>query len=177
VRPEWGLAGNAAFLAAPRERSSHLNLKARAFLHNYNWEADVDHSTLELILSAPVVVASWINLQYYASTVNHELWGSGNKVLHNVVGTVGVCLGNGGDLKTGLPLQSLHDGENWVHEPLRLSVYVEAPREKISLVLSRQESVRKLFDGGWLHLFAIDPDDQATIYRYLPGFGWETEAE
>ncbi len=106
VQPEWGLAGNAAFIAAPRERTQHLNLKGRVFLHNYDPLKDIDNSILELILSAPMVVASWINLQYYGSTVDNNLFGSGNKVIHNVVGTFGVWQGNSGDLQTGLPAVS-----------------------------------------------------------------------
>lgn len=171
VRPEWGLAGNAAFIAAPRERTKSLNLEGRAFLHNYRHQHDEGDATLELILTAPVIVASWINLQYYASTVNHTQYGSGNKVTHNVVGTVGVCQGNGGDLKVGLPFQSVHDGSKWVHEPLRLSVFIEAPREAISMILEKHEQVRELFDNGWLHLFAIEEDGDAT-HRYLPGQKW-----
>ena len=53
-----------------------------------------------------MVVASWINLQYYGSTVDNNLFGSGNKVIHNVVGTFGVWQGNSGDLQTGLPAVS-----------------------------------------------------------------------
>jgi uncharacterized protein YbcC (UPF0753/DUF2309 family) len=171
VRPEWGLAGNAAFIAAPRERTRHLDLQGRVFLHDYRAERDEDGSTLELILTAPVIVASWINLQYYASTVNHDLFGAGNKVLHNVVGTLGVCLGNGGDLRTGLPLQSLHDGQRWVHDPLRLSVFVETTRERISLVVSQHEDLRRLVDHEWIHLFAIE-DEGRSIHRYRPGHAW-----
>jgi hypothetical protein len=171
VRPEWGLAGNAAFIAAPRERTRHLDLQGRVFLHDYRAERDPDRSTLELILTAPVIVASWINLQYYGSTVNHDLYGAGNKVLHNVVGTMGVCLGNGGDLRTGLPLQSLHDGQRWVHDPLRLSVFLEATRERISLVLSKHEEIRRLVDHEWIHLFAIEEEGR-SIHRYRPGHTW-----
>ena len=35
MRPEWGLAGNAAFVAAPRERAKGCNLGGRTFLPNY----------------------------------------------------------------------------------------------------------------------------------------------
>lgn len=175
VRPEWGLAGNAAFIAAPRERTKHMDLGGRSFLHNYTHSRDEGCATLELILTAPVIVASWINLQYYASTVNNAQFGSGNKVTHNVVGTLGVCQGNGGDLKTGLPLQSVHDGQKWMHEPLRLSVFIEAPREAISMILEKHQNVRELFDNGWLHLFAIE-DEGKTTHRYLPGLNWELAA-
>ena len=51
---------------------------------------------LELILTAPVVVASWISLQYYGSTVAPDVFGGGNKLLHNVTGGIGVVEGNGG---------------------------------------------------------------------------------
>ncbi|HKK23769.1 MAG TPA: putative inorganic carbon transporter subunit DabA, partial [Pseudohaliea sp.] len=40
VRPEWGLAGNACFIVAPRSRSRHLDLAGRSFLHDYDWRAD-----------------------------------------------------------------------------------------------------------------------------------------
>ncbi len=172
VRPEWGLAGNAAFIAAPRLRSSAAQLGGRAFLHNYDHHADTDDSTLELIMVAPMVVANWINLQYYASTVNNDVFGSGNKVTHNVVGTLGVCQGNGGDLQTGLPLQSVHDGTKWVHEPLRLHVFIEAPRERIAAILAKHDNVRQLVDNGWLLLFAIE-DQGEQYYRCQPGAQWD----
>jgi len=82
---------------------------------------------LEAILTAPMVVTNWINMQYNASTVTPELFGSGDKVLHNVAGgNLGVYEGAGGDLRIGLALQSVHNGTDWVHQPLRLSVLVEA---------------------------------------------------
>jgi len=124
VRPEWGLAGCAAFIIAPRERTRGFDLAGRSFLHSYDWHQDEDFSVLALIMTAPMIVASWINLQYYASTVDNRFFGSGNKALHNVVGILGVLEGNGGDLRVGLPWQSVHDGEKYVHEPLRLTVLI-----------------------------------------------------
>lgn len=102
---------------------------------------------LELILTAPVVVARWISLQYYGSTVAPDVFGGGNQLLHNVTGGIGVVEGNGG---AGLPWQSVHDGERYAHEPLRLSVCVEAPREAMAEILGRHNDVRALFDNGWL---------------------------
>ncbi|RQW82651.1 MAG: DUF2309 domain-containing protein, partial [Methylococcus sp.] len=125
VRPEWGLAGNAFFIAAPRHRTRGLTLEGRAFLHEYDHRQDTDGAILSLIMTAPMVVASWINLQYYGSTVDNRLFGSGNKVLHNVVGTFGVLEGNGGDLRVGLPWQSVHDGQDYRHAPRRLTVLSE----------------------------------------------------
>ncbi len=166
VRPEWGLAGNAAFVIAPRRRTRSLVLEGRVFLHDYRHEDDTDGSVLELLLTAPMVVTHWINTQYYASTVDNLRYGSGDKTLHNVVGGhIGVFEGNGGDLRIGLPMQSLHDGERWVHTPLRLSVYVEAGREAIERVLATHETVRRLVDNGWLHLFQLDSSAGAVLAR------------
>ncbi|AUC94264.1 DUF2309 domain-containing protein [Bradyrhizobium sp. SK17] len=172
VRPEWGLAGNAAFIAAPRERTRGLDLAGRAFLHDYDWQKDAGFSVLELIMTAPMVVASWINLQYYASTVNNRAFGSGNKLLHNVVGQLGVLEGNTGDLKVGLPWQSVHDGTRFVHEPLRLTVFIEAPEDALNRVIEAHASVRQLIDNGWVHLFRLG-DEGWTIRRYAGDLRWE----
>jgi uncharacterized protein len=172
VRPEWGLAGNAAFIAAPRERTQGLDLGARCFLHNYDWRKDTSFGVLELIMTAPMVVASWINLQYYGSTVNNRAFGSGNKTLHNVVGQLGVLEGNAGDLKVGLPWQSVHDGTRFVHEPLRLNVFIEAPETEINRVIEKHAGVRELVDNGWLHLFALG-DAGRVIRRYAGALQWE----
>jgi uncharacterized protein YbcC (UPF0753/DUF2309 family) len=171
TRPEWALAGCQAFIAAPRHRTAGKPLAGRAFLHDYDWRADSGFGVLELILTAPVVVASWISLQYYGSTVSPETFGGGNKLLHNVVGGIGVVEGNGGLLRAGLPWQSVHDGAQLAHEPLRLAVCVEAPREAISDVLSRHPQVRALFDNHWLHLFAID-DAGGLAWRYAGDLAW-----
>ncbi|WP_234992033.1 YbcC family protein [Roseisalinus antarcticus] len=170
VRPEWGLAGCAAFIAAPRSATSGADLGGRSFLHSYDWQVDTDFATLELILTAPVVVASWISLQYYGSAVAPEAFGGGNKLIHNVVGGIGVVEGNGGRLRPGLPRQAVHDGEKAAHDPLRLSVMIEAPQDAISDILARHPQVRALFDNGWLHLFALK--DGAVAARYLPGMSW-----
>ncbi len=172
VRPEWALANNAAFIAAPRSRSHHMDLGGRAFLHEYQWRGDAGFKVLELIMTAPMVVANWINMQYYGSVVDHQRFGSGNKVLHNIVGgAIGVLEGNGGDLRVGLPMQSLHNGRTWVHEPLRLSVFIEAPAEAMDEVIARHELVHQLVDNGWLHLFRID--DEGGAWRRVRHGHWE----
>lgn len=161
VRPEWGLADNAAFIVAPRDKTRGLDLEGRAFLHDYHWQQDEDLSVLELIMTAPMVVTHWINMQYNASVADNDRYGSGNKVLHNVVGgSLGVFEGNGGDLRIGLPLQSVHDGEQWMHTPLRLSVYIAAPTEAIEEIYRRHLVVRQLVDNGWLYLFSLNDDGE-----------------
>lgn len=167
LRPEWGLANNAAFIVAPRSRTQSINLQGRAFLHDYQWEKDTDASILELIMTAPMVVAHWINMQYYASTVDNTRYGSGNKVLHNVVGAhIGVFEGNGGDLRIGLPMQSVHDGVKWMHTPLRLSVVIEAPKHRIEAIIAKHEVVRNLVERQWLHLFQIESEtNQISAFK------------
>ena len=114
-------------------------------------------------------------MQYYASTVDNRRYGSGNKVLHNVVGgRLGVFEGNGGDLRIGLPWQSLHDGETLRHTPLRLSVFIEAPQANIDVIIARHEQVRQLLDHQWLYLFQMQ-EDQPDIFQYRSG-QWVTIA-
>jgi uncharacterized protein YbcC (UPF0753/DUF2309 family) len=156
VRPEWGLAGNAAFIVAPRSRTAGHNLEGRAFLHSYDQGRDPELKTLELIMTAPMIVTNWINLQYYASTVDNRAYGCGNKALHNVVGLLGVFEGNGGDLLTGLPWQSIHDGTDYQHEPLRLLVIIEATRAAIESIVDKHALVRDLAQNGWLTIVALE---------------------
>ena len=171
VRPEWGLAAAAAFIAAPRSRTRHLDLKGRAFLHDYEWRADDGFKVLELIMTAPMIVASWISLQYFGSTTNNAVFGSGNKTLHNVVGQLGVLEGNGGDLRPGLPMQSVHDGACFVHEPVRLAVFLAAPTAAIDGVLAAHTGVRQLVENGWVRLFALD-DAAGGVSRRCGDGGW-----
>ncbi|ESQ11318.1 MAG: DUF2309 domain-containing protein [Thiohalocapsa sp. PB-PSB1] len=172
VRPEWALAGCAAFIAAPRKRTRGLDLGGRTFLHDYQWQQDDGFGVLELIMTAPMVVAGWINLQYYGSTTDNRRFGSGNKVLHNVVGgAIGVLEGNAGDLRVGLPMQSLHDGKRWMHEPMRLSVFLAAPQAPIDDIIARHELVRQMLDNGWMHLLRMD--DDGGMHRRVPGSGWQ----
>lgn len=167
TRPEWGLVGNASFLIAPRSRSCGVMLGGRSFLHDYAADQDPDGSILELLMTAPMLVTHWINWQYHASTCDPLHMGSGNKVLHNVVGgNLGVFEGNGGDLRIGLSKQSLHDGTFWVHEPLRLTVVIDAPRESIEAIISKHAVVRQLLENGWLHLWRFK---EIGLERYGQG--------
>lgn len=172
VRPEWGLAGNAAFLIAPRSRSAGLDLGGRTFMHSYDHALDPDGKVLELIMTAPMIVTSWINLQYYASAVDNRSFGSGNKLIHNVTGQLGVLLGNGGDLMTGLPWQAVSNGQRLVHEPLRLAVMIEAPRAAVAEVIAKHKMVADLLENGWLTLIVREGDD---FSRWTANGHWEAE--
>jgi len=93
-----------------------------------------------------------------------------------VTGGMGVVEGNGGVLRSGLPWQSVHDGEKYMHEPLRLSVFVEAPTEAISEILSKHPDVNVLFTNHWMHLFALDSETN-DVHRYRTDGGWDLETQ
>ncbi|TKX81479.1 DUF2309 domain-containing protein [Halorubrum sp. SD626R] len=173
TRPEWGLAGNAGFVVGPQDLTSGLDLDGRAFLHSYDWSTDPEGDALEAILAGPMVVTQWINAQYYFSTVDNAVYGSGSKVTHNPVGNVGVYQGNGGDLMTGLPLQSLAaaDGEPY-HQPLRLSTVVHAPVDRVAEVLADHAELVRLLDNDWLSLTVVDPTRDHRAFRYEEGLEW-----
>ncbi|MBL8777647.1 MAG: DUF2309 domain-containing protein [Acidimicrobiales bacterium] len=163
TRPEWGLARNAAFVVGPRDLTRGVDLAGRTFLHSYDAAADTAGVALETILTAPMVVAHWINAQYYFSTVDPEVFGAGDKALHNPVAGVGVLSGADGDLQVGLPWQSVAGPDGPYHEPLRLLTVVEAPLERIDAVIARNPILQHLFGGRWVHLVArSDPDQPWT---------------
>ncbi len=161
VRPEWGLARNAAFIVGPRAFTQDVNLDGRCFLHSYNWKIDEDGKLLETILTAPMVVAQWINSQYLFSTLDNVNYGSGSKITHNVVGKFGIMQGNSSDLMHGLALQSvnLSDQESF-HQAQRLLSIVVAPRQLVESVIAKHEILQKLFFNQWVHLVILEPQTQ-----------------
>ncbi len=163
VRPEWGLAGNVAFVVGPRALTSGLDLNGQVFLHSYEATQDTEGTILETIMTAPMIVANWINMQYYASTVDNAHFGSGSKAIHNVVGKFGVLSGNSGDLKTGLPLQSIHDGTTYRHVPLRLLVVIRAPRASIERIYQKHELVANLVNNEWLSVVAVEGQEHYKL--------------
>lgn len=172
LRPEWGLANNAAFVVAPRSRTRGIDFEGRSFLHDYHWQTDDHFALLTQIMTAPMIVTNWINLQYYASVTDNQHYGSGNKMLHNVVGgNYGVFEGNGGDLRIGLAQQSLHDGKQLRHHPIRLNVYIAAPRNAIEDIMHKHAMVKDLILHHWLCLFQWDIENDA-VWAYQD-HGWE----
>jgi uncharacterized protein YbcC (UPF0753/DUF2309 family) len=108
-------------------------------------------------------------MQYYGSVVAPQLFGSGNKILHNLTNESGVVEGNGGDLRVGLPLQSVHDGEKFVHDPVRLSVFIEAPQSEIEKIIQKHVVVHDLVVNQWLHIIHIDTATSQVSRRLRDG--------
>ena len=169
IRPEWGLSGNTSFIIARRELTRHLDLQGRVFLHSYDYREDPSNRLLETLLTAPQVVGQWINMEHYFSTVDNEVYGSGSKIYHNVVGRLGIMSGPWSDLRLGLARQTVMNGQMPYHEPMRLLTIVEAPRDRIDELIGRHELLRHYYHNEWVHLAALDPSDQ-TWYGSRPSW-------
>jgi uncharacterized protein YbcC (UPF0753/DUF2309 family) len=178
TRPEWGLAKNAGFIVGSRNLTKNTNLDSRCFLHSYDWAADTTGKALEGIMQGPMVVTQWINNHYYFSTVDNNIYGGGTKITHNITGKFGVVQGNGGDLKMGLPLQSLFGSdEEMYHQPLRLSVMIQAPINRVSEILERNKNLRTLLDNEWIYLMVMAPEQNNEVFRYKKSLQWVSTAK
>ncbi len=168
VRPEWGLSRHTAFIAGRRLLTKGINLEGRTFLHSYDCSKDPDGKYLEIIMTAPMIVGQWINMEHYFSTVDTRVYGAGSKAYHNVVGRFGVMFGTQSDLCVGLPVQTVLDGKKPYHEPMRLFVLIEAPLKMIATIISRHTILQKLTGNQWLHIVALDPETMGFFLFKAP---------
>jgi uncharacterized protein YbcC (UPF0753/DUF2309 family) len=166
VRPEWGLSRHTAFIVGRRLLTQGINLEGRTFLHSYDYLQDQTGKYLEIIMTAPMIVGNWINMEHYFSTVDPTVYGAGSKVYHNVVSRVGVMYGSQSDLCVGLPVQTVLNGEKPYHEPMRLFVIIEAPLERISMIISRHAILKRLIGNQWINLVALDPVTMRFFFHY-----------
>ncbi|MDD5411784.1 MAG: Na-translocating system protein MpsB, partial [Methylobacter sp.] len=174
ARPELGHATNASAVVGRRSLTQGTFFDRRIFLISYDPTQDPDGKVLEGVLLAVGPVGAGINLEYYFSTVNNERFGCGSKVPHNITGFFGVMEGANSDLRTGLPQQMVE-----IHEPMRLQILVEAKTAVLEQIYTRQESLRELIAGGWVHLSTKDPDSgEIFIFECGAGFvPWQAETE
>jgi uncharacterized protein len=151
-RPEYGHCTNAIAIVGRRELSRGLHLDRRPFLISYDPALDPNDAILERILAAVGPVGAGISLEYYFSSVDHDVFGCGTKLPHNVTGLLGIMSGHNGDLRTGLPLQMVE-----IHEPMRLLLIVEATPESLLAVAGRQPEVKELVVNRWVQLVSVHP--------------------
>ena len=174
VRPEWGLSRNTYFIIGRRHLTQKLKFDGRAFLHSYDWRIDPKRRLLESIITGPLVVGQWINMEHYFSAVDNEAYGSGSKVYHNVAGRFGVMTGNLGDLRTGLPAQTvLRDGRPY-HDPIRLIAVIDAPVAHARAAVEGVVAVRRLVQNGWIRLLIVDTEGD-LLSLYLEGGEWRDQ--
>ncbi|MFO7808799.1 DUF2309 domain-containing protein [Guyparkeria sp.] len=173
VRPEWGLARNAGFIIGRRHMTEATDLEGRTFLQSYDYRVDPKGRLLESILTGPLVVGQWINMEHYFSAVDNEHYGSGSKAYHNVACRLGVVTGNLSDLRTGLPSQTvLYDGLPY-HDPIRLLTVIEAPFEHARAAIDGVSGVKSLVQNGWVLAVIIDPET-GRLHRFVDG-DWRQE--
>jgi uncharacterized protein YbcC (UPF0753/DUF2309 family) len=166
ARPEWGLSGHAGYIIGPRSLTMNGEF-SDCFLSSYDWRIDKDGSILKGIMQGPLVVCQWISNHYYFSTVDNDVFGGGSKITSNITGKYGAVQGNGSDLKTGLPLQSLMKSDDEIfHNPIRLSVLIQAPKRFITQILEEDIKLKSLVNNGWVHLLIMDPEKDNVIDAY-----------
>lgn len=164
ARPEYNHATNALCLVGRRDWTRGLFLDRRAFLTSYDpAQDDPEHSILYRILSAALPVCAGINLEYYFSCVDYNVYGSGSKLPHNVVSMLGVMEGTSSDLRTGLYQQMVE-----IHEPLRILFVVETTPEAMLSIMDRNPGIGALVRNRWVQLATLDPDE-GTIRLFDDG--------
>ena len=151
-RPELNHSNNAFCVVGRRSLTSALFLDRRAFLQSYDPFTDEEGDVLFRVLSAVIPVCGGINLEYFFSRMDNEVYGAGTKLPHNVIGLIGVSNGVSGDLRTGLPSQMIE-----VHDPVRLLIVVEQQQALIDRVILRLGGFRKMLENDWVKLASCDP--------------------
>ncbi len=160
-RPEYGHCTNAVAVVGRREITRGLFMDRRAFLISYDAHQDPLDEALGRVLGAVIPVCGGINLEYYFSTVDNEAYGSGTKLPHNITGLIGVMNGFQGDLRTGLPLQTVE-----IHEPVRILFVVETTPERLMKTLAANAGIREFVVNRWIRMATLDPDDgHIEVYR------------
>lgn len=166
-RPEYGHCTNAVTIVGRRETTRGLFLDRRAFLVSYDATKDPDDKALAAVLSAVIPVCGGISLEYYFSTVDNEGYGCGTKLPHNITGLVGVMNGYQGDIRTGLPLQTVE-----IHEPVRNLFIVETTPRRVLEVIHADPLLTEFLENRWIRLAVIDPASSA-IHNYRGNGVWE----
>jgi hypothetical protein len=160
-RPEYGHCTNAVAFVGRRRVTRNLFMDRRAFLVSYDAALDPADEALARVLGAVIPVCGGISLEYYFSTVDNEVYGSGTKLPHNITGLVGVMNGFQGDLRTGLPLQTVE-----IHEPVRILFIIETTAQRLMKVVRANPELVEFVCNRWIRVAVMDPDSGAIeIYR------------
>ncbi len=160
-RPEYGHCTNAVTYVGRREFTRGLFMDRRAFLVSYDATKDPANEMLARVLGAVIPVCGGISLEYYFSTVDNETYGSGTKLPHNITGLIGVMNGYQGDLRTGLPVQTVE-----IHEPVRNLFVVETTPERLMSVIKANKELVEFVCNRWIRIATMDPETgNIQVYR------------
>lgn len=157
-RPEYGHNRVALAVIGKRELTKNLFLNHRSFLCTYDWETDDDGEILKQVMLGCVPVCVNINMDYYFSHVDNENYGSGSKLPLNVTSLLGVMTGAQSDLRIGLARQMVE-----LHEPMRILVMIEAPRERVMNIIDNNPRLKKMVYNLWMKLAIKDPQTNETL--------------
>lgn len=155
-RPEYGHNRVAACIVGRRRCTIRSNLDRRSFLVSYDPTDDADGTALCSAVLGTVPVAVNIAMDYYFSRCDNDGFGTGSKLPLNVASLLGVITGSKSDLRIGLARQQVE-----LHEPMRVLVMMEAPRERIEQLVFGHGRLKRMVEGHWMHLGRIDPDSDA----------------
>jgi hypothetical protein len=155
-RPEYGHNRVAACIVGRRSLTRRSNLDRRSFLVSYDPTTDPTGAVLREAVLGTVPVAVNIAMDYYFSRVDNDGFGCGSKLPLNVASLLGVITGSKSDLRIGLARQQVE-----LHEPMRCTVVMEAPAERILGLVLGHPRLKRLVEGEWMRLVRVDPDSRA----------------
>jgi uncharacterized protein YbcC (UPF0753/DUF2309 family) len=164
-RPEYGHLRVAMCVVGRRMLSKGLNLDRRSFLVSYDPMIDHDGSILKNVLLNSLPVTAGINLDYFFSFMDSEKFGCGSKLPLNIIGLLGVITGSTGDLRLGLPRQSVD-----LHEPIRLLVVVETTMEPLLKIIKGNQRAKFLVENKWIQLAIVHPETSEMHLYSKNGF-------
>lgn len=158
-RPEFGHGSNALCFVGNRSLTKGLFLDRRAFMNSYDYSTDLNGERLLGVIRPLPPVCGGINLEYYFSRIDNYKLGAGTKLPHNVMGLIGVANSIDGDLRPGLPIQTVE-----IHDPVRLLIVVEHYPEVVLNTIKKEDSLYEWFINDWVHLVAIHPETNDFYY-------------
>lgn len=158
-RPEYGHTNNLGCFIGHRNTVKKLFFDRRSFLASYDYKIDPTGEILEAVLAGVIPVVAGINMDYYLSRLDNQKFGSGTKLPLNITSLIGVMTGGCSDLRIGLSKQMVEK-----HEPVRLTVAIEAPLERVKLLLAKNPRIKNIVYNNWVHLIVMDPSDLEKFY-------------
>jgi uncharacterized protein YbcC (UPF0753/DUF2309 family) len=131
-------------------------------LVSYDSKSDLDGSILKAHVDVIFRVCAGINLEYYFSFVDNEVFGAGGKQPHNVTSMMGVMTGYKSDLRLGLPWQMVE-----IHEPARIIIPIETEVKKFLKILPKlSKGTQNLILNEWVRVLIFD---KGEVYLFKSG--------